>query len=465
LSDLIPAAEQPAARSWFDAVRAYSQPRVLAILFLGFASGLPFYLVFQTLSFWLRQEGIARSAIGMLSWVSIFYSIKYLWSPLVDRLRLPFLHRLGRRRSWMLLAQLGIAAGLFSLTTLHPHDGVRAFAVSVLWVAFFAATQDIALDAWRIESAPLEQQGTMASAYQVGYRIALITGSAGALTIAGDYGWNVSYAVMAALAGVGVVTTLLVPEPVPVEARADVQREERVVAWLESHAHLPRFIQGIGEWFVSAVICPLVDFFGRYGAQSLLLLAFIGVYRLGDFAIGSMTNSFYVDHGYTGKEVALIVKTYGITFAIGGVLIAGALMARIGLIRSLVLGNALLIISHLNFAILATTHGPTLLGLGLVNAFDNLALALQGTATIAFLSSLTSTRYTATQYALFSSMYALPGKFLEGFSGFVAEHTGWPMFFLYTASLSLPGIFLLFLVVRQRARAAASSELAVAPPR
>lgn len=471
MSDLLPAQEgQAQARTWLSAVLVYFRPRMVAMLFLGFSSGLPFYLVFQTLSAWLRQAGIARSAIGLLSLVGLFYSLQFAWSPVVDRLRLPVLGRLlGRRRSWILLAQLGIAAGLFGLSTLDPREGVQGFAFAAAVVAFFAATQDIALNGWRIESAPIELQGAMASAYQVGYRIALILGSAGAMTIADPVkglglGWHTSYALMAACMGVGVLTTLLVPEPVPVEARADVQREERVVVWLESHAHLPRFLQAIGEWLIGAIICPLVDFFGRYGAQSLLLLAFIGVYRLGDFTIGSMTNPFYIDHGYALTDIALAVKTYGLATSIAGVLIAGALMARIGVMRSLVLGNVMLILSHLNFLALASTHTPTVLGLGLVNAWDNLALAMQGNALIAFMSGMTSPRYTATQYALFSSMYALPGKLLEGASGFIAEQTGWPLFFVYTASMSLPGLVLLYVIARRRALAVTEPQLAVEPP-
>lgn len=451
----------PPGRNWLDAVLVFFKPRMLGMLFLGFSSGMPFYLVFQTLSAWLRQEGIARSAIGMLSWVGMFYSIQYAWAPVVDRLRLPILGRLGRRRSWMLLAQLGVAAGLLALSTLNPHDGVRPFAYAALIVAFFGATQDIAMNGWRIESASTEMQGSMLSAYLVGYRLALITGSAGALTIAHDYSWGVSYAVMAALMAVGVITTLLVPEPVPLEERADVQREERVVQWLERNASLPRFAQDIGEWFVGAVVCPLVDFFDRYRVQSLLLLGFIAVYRLGDFTIGSMTNTFYIDHGYTLANIALAVKAYGLATAIVGTVIAGAVAARIGLIRSLVVGNVMLIISHMNFMMLAMTHTPTVLGLGLVNAYDNLALAMQGIALAAFMSSMTSPRYTATQYALFSSMYALLGKFLEGYSGFVADHTGWPLFFVYTAALSVPGLILLYWVVRRRAATPAEPQLAI----
>lgn len=440
-----------ARRSWLDALRVYWNLRVLSMLFLGFSAGLPFYLVFSTLSAWLRQAGVQRSTIGMLSWVGLFYTIKFLWAPVVDRVAPPFLHRLlGRRRGWMLLAQLGLAAGLFNLSLSDPASGVRSVALGALFVAFCSATQDIALDAWRIESGAFETQGAMLAAYQVGYRIALIMGSAGALTIAAYSGWHTSYATMAALVGIGIITTLLVPEPHPGVPREAVAREERVAKWLESRAHWPRPLLDAGEWFMTAVVCPLLDFFGRYGlALTILTLVFVGSYRLTDFTMGSMVNPFYIDHGYTLTDIAKIVKVYGLLMSVLGVFIAGVLISKIGLLRSLVLGSVLLMLSNLSFALLATTHTPTLLGLGLVNGLDNLALAVQGTAFLTFLSGLTSPRYTAFQYALLSSLYALPGKLLEGMSGFVVERIGYPAFFVYTASLSLVGLLLLYFLTRR----------------
>jgi PAT family beta-lactamase induction signal transducer AmpG len=420
------------------------------MLFLGFSSGLPFYLVFATLSAWLRQSGITRSTIGMLAWVGILYSIKFLWAPLVDRLRLPLLQRfLGRRRAWMLLAQIGLAVGLFDLSRGEPAAGVHTFALGALFVAFCAATQDIALDAWRIESSTLETQGPMLGAYAVGYRIALMTSSAGAMTIAQYHGWHASYATMAALVSIGIVTTLLVPEPNPLVPRESAAREEGVLRWMETHAHWPRPLLNAGEWVMGAVVCPLLDFFGRYGfTLAVLILVYVGSYRLTEYAMGSMVNPFYIDHGYKLTEVARIVKVYGLSASILGVLLAGLLIARIGLLRSLVLGSVLLILSNLGFAFLATTETPTLLGLGLVNFLDNIGQAIQGTSLIAFLSGLTSPKYTATQYALFSSLYSLPGKILEGMSGFIVDHIGYPPFFVYTASLSLLGLFMLYVLTR-----------------
>ena len=436
--------------SWRDALRAYCRAPVVAMLFLGFSSGLPFFLVFSTLSAWLRQDGINRALIGMLSWVGVLYSIKFLWAPLIDRMRPPFLHRiLGRRRGWMLLAQFGLVAGLLELSQADPAAGIHTMAVGALFVAFCAATQDIALDAWRIESSNTQTQGPMLGAYQVGYRIALMAGSAGAMTVAQFSGWHVSYATMAALVSIGIVTTLCVSEPHPSIPRESAVREQRVIQWMESRAHWPRPLLNAGEWVMGAVVCPLLDFFGRYGVTlALLILTYIGTYRLTEFAIGSMVNPFYIDHGYTLVQIAKVVKVYGLSAAIAGVLLAGLLIARIGLRRSLVLGSVLLMCSNLGFALLATTDTPTLLGLGLVNGLDNIALAVQGTALIAFLSGLTSPRYTATQYALFSSLYALPGKLLEGFSGVIVNHIGYPLFFVYTASLSVIGLFMLYVLTR-----------------
>jgi len=423
----------PANTGWLSAISLYRQPRVLAMLLLGFSAGLPFLLVYSTLSAWLRQAGLQRSTIGMLAWIGILFSTKFLWAPVIDRVPPPLLQRLlGRRRGWMLLAQLGIAFGLFNISLCDPTAGVRPLALWALFTTFCAATQDIALDAWRIESAPVQMQGVMLGAYQIGYRIALLTGGAGALAVASAAGWHASYLTMMALVSVGIVTTLLVPEPAAAVAAESPVREERVIDW--------------------AVISPLADFFSRYGRPlALATLAFIAVYRLTEFAMGSMVNPFYIDRGFTLGQIAAVVKLVGPLTALIGVLLAGVLIARLGLLRSLLLGSVLIMLSNLGYAVLAAAATPTLLGLGAVNALDNLALAMHGTALLAFLSGLTSARYTATQYALFSSLYALPGKILEGTSGMVVDRIGYPHFFVYTASLALPGLVLLYVLSRRGA--------------
>jgi PAT family beta-lactamase induction signal transducer AmpG len=446
------AARSGAGRNWRQALAIYGQRPVLSMLFLGFSAGLPFYLVFQTLSAWLRQEGIERATIGMLAWVGLAYTIKFLWSPIVDRLRLPVLHRLlGRRRSWMLVAQAGIGFGLLNLAGSDPAAGVTQIAVGALFLAFCSATQDISIDAWRIESASVDMQGAMAAAYQLGYRLALITGGAGALGIAQGYGWATSYTVMALLAGVGIATTLLVREPEVTVTRESVAREARVVEWLEHKAHWPATLREFGATFIGAVICPLTDFFGRYGMRiAVVTLLLVGSYRLTEFTMGSMANPFYIDHGYTLAEIATVVKVIGLPVSMLGVIAGGIIIAKSGLRFALFLGSGLVLLSNLGFALLSTTGTPTLLGLGLVNSLDSLAQGVHGTALIAFLSGLTSARYTATQYALFSSLYALPGKLLEGTSGFVVDAIGYPAFFTYTASLSIPGLLLLLWLMRAK---------------
>lgn len=421
------------------------------MLFLGFSSGLPFMLVFSTLSAWLRQAGIQRATIGMLAWVGIVYSIKFLWAPVVDRVSLPLLDRLlGRRRSWMLVAQIGIAVGLLNLAASDPARSVWHVALAALFVAFCSATQDIAVDAWRIESAEQTLQGAMAAAYQLGYRVAIMVASAGALWLAADYGWSVSYSTMAAFVLVGIATTLIVREPERFIGADTAAREQRVVDWLERKSHWPESLRHAGAWFISAVVLPLVDFFARFGWQlGLIIFAFIGSYRLTDFTMGVMANPFYLDIGFTLKQVAAVVKFYGLAMSIAGIILGGVAVVKLGRVRALVLGSVLVICSNLGYAFFASLGKPDVVGLAMIVSLDNLAIGVHGTALIAFLSSLTSAKYTATQYALLSSAYALPGKLLMGTSGFVVDAINYPAFFLYTAALSVPGLLLLFVLVRR----------------
>jgi PAT family beta-lactamase induction signal transducer AmpG len=443
-----------AAKGWRAVLAAYADGRVRAMLFLGFSAGLPFLLVFSTLSAWLTQAGISRTAIGLFSWVGITYSIKFFWAPVVDRLPLPVLtRRLGRRRSWMLLAQAGIAAGLLALAHSDPAANLAAVAWLALAVAFSAATQDIAIDAWRIEIAPQELQGALAAAYQLGYRLALITAGAGALFIAAAHGWKTAYVVMAACVGAGLLTTLLIREPEAVRDRDAWQREQRVVDFLAANADLPPRWRTAQAWFIGAVICPFTDFFARNGWRlGAIILLFIGLFRVTDITMGVMANPFYLDLGYTLEQVAAIAKGYGVLMSIAGAFIGGALVVRWGAARSLIAGGALVILSNLGFAALAVSAQPDLTGLALIISADNLSAGIAGSAFIAYLSGLTSRAYTATQYALFSSLFTLPGKVLAGGSGWVVEWLGYPWFFVYTSALGLPALALaIWLVRRERA--------------
>jgi PAT family beta-lactamase induction signal transducer AmpG len=418
---------------------------------LGFSAGLPFMLYFNTLSFWLRQNQVDRATIGMISWVGLTYSFKFLWAPIVDRWRLPLLGAaLGQRRSWMVLAQIGIAVGLIGIALIaDPATQVHRVVAFALMISFWGATQDISVDAWRIESTPALMQGTMVAAYQFGFRLALTGALAGALWFVPDFGWSKVYAAMAALMSIGVLTALLVREPERRAAQISIAAEQRVIDWLAHRRHWPRSLQSAGASFLGSVVCPLMDFFKRFGWQlGLLVFAFVATYRLTDYAMGTMANPFYVDLAFSAKQISLM-KLPGVAMTMLGVFIGGTVVTRFGRTRSLLLGSVLIIASNLAYSALAAYAHPSLLELGIVANFDNIALGVHGTVLIAFLSTLTSASYTATQYALLSSLYSFAGKVLMGASGFVVNALGYPHFFLYTAALTVPPLLLLYLFVNR----------------
>jgi PAT family beta-lactamase induction signal transducer AmpG len=436
--------------NWREGLRVYAHPRVLGMLFLGFSAGLPFLLVFSTLSAWLAQCGISRTTIGYFSWVGLTYSLKFFWSPVVDRLHLPLLTRwLGRRRSWMLLAQCGIAAGLAGMALNDPSKQLMPTVAFALLVAFSSATQDISLDAYRIEAAALELQGGMAAAYQMGYRIALIVAGAGALFIASESGWHVTYLSMAALTLIGMTTVLIVAEPLAQVSRATLMQERRVVEFLERSSHWPAPLQRAMAWIIGAVVCPFVDFFTRNGLRSaLFILLFIGLYRMHEYAMGVMANPFYLDMGYSLKQIASMSKIFGVIMTMFGVVIAGVMVARQGIPKTLFAGVLIIFAGNLFYSWLAN-QPPTLLALGTAISVDNIGIGIAGTAFVAYLSGLTNSAYTATQYALFGSLFPLPGKLIAGFSGAVVDAVGYPLFFIYTASLTLPALVLCLHLIRQ----------------
>lgn len=439
-------------RSWAEAIQVYRNRRVVAMLFLGFSAGLPFLLVFSTLSAWLRQEEVSRTAIGFFSWVGITYSIKVLWAPVVDRLRLPLLTGwLGRRRSWMLLGQIGIATGLILMARTDPQQQLALLAIFALIVAFSSATQDITIDAYRIEAVAKEIQGAMAASYILGYRLALLAAGAGALYIAEYANWPLAYLIMAALMSIGIITALVIREPTTSTNAITIDQEERVVEFVEKYAHLPRELRRIGAWFVGAVVCPFVEFFSRNGLLALVILLFIGVFRISDITMGVMANPFYIDLGFELKEIANVTKVFGFFMTIAGAGLGGILVVRFGLMRPLLLGAVLVVLTNLLFAWLAVSD-PNIYWLALVVSADNLSGGIATSAFIAYLSSLTNTAYTATQYALFSSLMTLPAKFLGGFSGIMVDGYGYAWFFIYASALGLPSIVMvLYLMRRYRA--------------
>lgn len=425
---------------WIGSLRVYLEPPSLRMLALGFSAGLPLLLVLGTLSFWLREAGINRTTIGYLSWVGLAYGFKWAWAPLVDRLPLPLLTRwLGRRRSWLLLSQVAIVGGLAGMALSDPRVSLTAVVWCALVVAFASATQDIALDAFRIESAQVEKQAALAAAYQTGYRLAMIWAGAGVLWIAAraevpdaaayqHAAWRTAYLAMAASMVMGILVVLFSPEP--------------------GRRELPP-ARSAGEWLREALVEPFADFLRRYGWHAGLILALIAVYRISDVVMGIMANPFYVDMGFTKDEVAAVSKVYGVVMTLVGAFVGGVMAMRLGVMRVLMLGAVLSAGSNLLFAWLGT-RGHDLSALILVIAADNLSSGIASAAFIAYLSGLTNVSYSATQYALFSSVMLLLPKWLAGFSGQFVDAYGYGTFFTATACLGVPVLLLVWVASRVR---------------
>lgn len=420
-----------------DVLLALRHPRVLITLLLGFSSGLPFMLTGNTLGYWLREEGIELAAIGFLSWVGIAYSMKFLWAPVIDKVGVPFLGRLGRRRGWMLFAQVLIAAGLFAMAAIGPHGGLLTFAGFALLVAFASATQDIVVDAWRIERAESDEDlGLLTAAFQLGYRIAILATDALILIAAAKLGWNNSYVLCALAVGIGLTATLFATEPARINPDA-AQAQKGPPLWT------PRGL-------FDAVVGPFVAFFRDHGvAAALLMLAAISLYRLPDFVMGPMVSPLYVDVGLSKEVVGSVRATIGLGATVVGIALAGLSAVRLGFTPTLVLGAILGPGSNLAFAALAYLGG-SVETLSFVLIVDNLSTGFAGAALVAYMSSLTTLGYTATQYALLSSFYALLGKVLKGFSGQVVETlqrsyepmTAYAIFFTGTALVGIPALVL-----------------------
>lgn len=402
------------------------------MMFLGFSGGLPFLLVFSTLTAWLRDEGVSKSAIGFFAWIGITYSIKVVWAPIIDRYGLPLLTRgLGQRRSWMLAGQIGIAAGLFAMAWLGPDD-LLLLSLAALLVAFSSATQDVAIDAYRIEAMEDRYQGAMSATYIFGYRVALLVAGAGAFYLAEHFSWVVAYQVMALSMLVGIVTCLLIAEPVSQRDQLIDQAEQDAATRIS---------------FVNAVVQPFAEFFRRQGKFALIILLFIAVFRLSDIAMGIMANPFYLDMGYSKTDIADIAKVFGFFMSIAGAAIAGLLVVKWGIFRCLMIGAVAVASTNVLFALLSLAS-PELSYLALVISADNISGGFAATAFVAYLSSLTNRAYTATQYALFSSLMTLPGKFMSGFSGLVVDNFGYFEFFLVAAALGIPAIILVGVLSR-----------------
>lgn len=438
--------------SWGHALRIYFHPRVASMLFLGLSAGLPYMLVFTTLTAWLTDAGVSRASIGFFSWVGITYSIKVLWAPVVDRVQLPLLGRwLGKRRSWMLLAQLMIAGGLVGMAMTDPLQNLVQLAILALLVAFGSATQDVAIDAWRIEATSPERQAAMSAVYVFSYRIALLVAGAGALHMVSWVNWPGVYLVMAALMAVGMITVLISAEPRVARQSDAVFLEQRVQDYLSRSAHVPAFIRVSVAWLIGAVVCPFVDFFRRYGRETVLLLLVVGTYRISDISMGAMAMPFYLDTGFSRAAIANITGIYGLAMTVLGGVVGGLLVPRYGLLPVLLAGAILSAATNLLFSLMAVVGAEAWM-LAITISGDNFCGGLAMAVLIAWMSSLVNSAYTATQYALFSSLMTLPGKFIGGFSGLVVESQGYFLFFIYVALIGLPAILLvMYLIYRSPA--------------
>ena len=507
-------------RTWGEALSAFFHPRVIAMLFLGFSAGVPILLIFSTLSVWLREADVERATIGFFSWAALGYGFKFVWAPLVDKLPLPFLGRvMGQRRSWLLFSQVAIMGALCFMAVSEPTTGLQALAIGAVMLGFSSATQDIVIDAYRIEAAEKELQGLMSATYIAGYRIGMIVAGAGALELAGildvvdgydKFAWQTTYFAMAAVMVVGVITTLIINEPIRKETKSaylntinDYARFLGVFV-LAASAFVGIFFASSGwageaklslsgdgllnkqlagfiveavrlcigvaaatatAWAMIAInfvpkkmitetyLAPFTDFFVRYGRVALLIIALISTYRIADVVMGVMANVFYVDLGYEKQEIGRITKLFGLTMTIAGGFLGGLLTVRYGVMRILFLGAVLAAITNILFALLAGI-GPDLWALAGVISADNLSAGIASAAFVAYLSSLTSTSFTATQYALFSSIMVLLPKLIAGYSGMMVENIGYVSFFIATAAIGAIPLALIVLVARTQQKAA-----------
>jgi MFS transporter, PAT family, beta-lactamase induction signal transducer AmpG len=488
---------------FFASLVDYWRPGIREMLFLGFASGLPFPMVLTTLSARLRLSGIDRTTIGLFSLVGLAYSMKFLWSPIVDRYRLPVLGGLGQRRGWMLLSQVGVVFGLVMLAMSDPGSNAERVAILATMTAFFSATQDIAVDAYRIESVDARLQGTSSAAYQVGYQVALICSGAGALVVASHAGWTQAYFMVAALFLLGIVTTLRVVEPprraaAPavdsgiVRATAERLRPMLLVIAFLATALLGLVLRGpiaakgdstlaidasfgaimvlellllavlriprlgkVRDRLVASVVLPIRDIGLRFGWRlAVPMLLLIVTYRLNYMTMGVAANTFYLDMGYSLDQVAAVSKLYGIALTLFGAVYAGWLVRRLGFMASMLLGVILLSAANLFYGHVATLAGataPSVLWLAAAISIDNVANGIAGTAFIAYMSSLTSKEYTATQYALFGTLWSLPAKSLASQWGRIVDAIGYPAFFVYTAIIAVPAVLLILWLMRSDA--------------
>lgn len=504
-----PITAEPTKKSWSRAVHAYLDRRVLTLLLLGFSAGLPYLLIFSSLSIWLDEAGFDMKVITMFSWAALGYSFKFIWAPLVDALAIPVLTRkLGNRRAWLLVAQCLIMGAIFLLGSISPSNeqALVYMAMAAVLLGFSSATQDILIDAYRIEIAEISLQTALSAAYMAGYRVGLIVAGAGALFLASYFGttkggyiyeaWRNTYYVMAALMGVGILTTLFVAKPTQVVRRYERSTQDYINLFVLFLAGVVAFIGGYllsdtlmtqsldmaniksplvkfgleSAKFISAILMamvtgfalvqfnlvkkqvameiwvePLKDFFVRYGKKAIILLLLIGLYRISDIIAGTTSNLFYIKMGFSKEDIAFAVKTVGVIMSIVGGFLGGLLAERFRIMQAMMIGAVLASTSNLLFVLLANSgHDYVVMYMAVV--LDNLASGLAGAVFVAFLSSLTNIKFTAVQYALLSSLMTLTPKILGGYSGAMMESMGYANFYTFTALVGVPVLFLIYWV-------------------
>lgn len=490
-------------KSLSESLKAYLDRRAIIMLFLGFVAGIPILLIFSSLSLWLREAGIDRSVVTMFSWAALGYAFKFIWAPLIDAVPLPVLTKmLGRRRSWILVSQLLIITAICIMAGVNPANEGSLFlmAVGALLLGFSSATQDIVIDAYRIELAPPSLQAVLSAMYVTGYRIGMIVAGAGALYLADYFGstealysyeaWRNTYWIMAGVMGIGVITTLVIHEPVSKQVLVERETSDYtrlvlvfaisvigfVMVFANAGAVLPE-VEGVFTGFLLEVVRmavslaaaigigyglvkanlvapefarvtwvePIADFFRRYGKKALLLLALIGLYRISDIVAGVISNVFYQDMQFSKVDIANAVKLVGVVMAIGGGFLGGLLAQKMRIMRAMMVGAVLACVTNLLF-ILLTYHPGSLPYMYLAVILDNLAAGLASAVFIAFLSALTSIRFTAVQYSIFSSLMTLLPKVIGGYSGSIVDSTSYPFFFLFTFALGIPILALIYYV-------------------
>ncbi|GAB4362351.1 MAG: MFS transporter [Kiloniellaceae bacterium] len=414
-------------RGWLRAFAVYGDPRIVIIFFMGFASGLPLLLTLSTLSYWLAKVGVDKTSIGLFALVGVPYSIKFLWAPVIDQVRLPVLARLlGHRRSWALVTQALLIVAILALGCTDPASNPWATAAAAFAVAFCSASQDIVIDAYRIEILNDDEQGAGAASTQFGYRVGILVAGAGALALSDYVSWFWVFAVLAALVLVGSITVLLSPEP---------RRDDRQQAASSD----------IRERLQTAVVGPLADFVQRRGWLVILLFALL--YKFGDAIGGVMANPFYVELGFTGTEIGSITKVLGLFATLAGVFVGGAMVARYGILWALVIGGILQALTNLLFAVQAMV-GHDLVMLSVTISADNFTGGLGSAAFVAYLSSLCNSAFTGTQYALLTSLMAFGRTVLSSGGGWLADQVDWVSFFILTTGLAIPGLLLLAWLLR-----------------